>query len=70
MLNSESEQHGSANDNYNVGGPQRHSTDPSVMLPNAPPTFDAPAAKALLRLLLKVRDRRRELKTPNTMEPW
>lgn len=37
---------------------QNNYTDLSTILPDSPPTFDAPAAKALLRLLLEVRARR------------
>jgi hypothetical protein len=62
MLNSESEQRKSADDNYNTNRSQPDSADLSVVLPDTPPTFDAPATKALLRLLLAVRDRRREAK--------
>jgi hypothetical protein len=62
MLNSESERPTSADGNYNNNGPKPNSADLSVLLPDVPPVFNPPGAKALLRLLLAVRDRRRQQK--------
>ena len=54
--------------NYTRARPHSNSDDLSIVLPNEPPVFDPSATKALLRLLLEVRDRRRAQRTPNTME--
>lgn len=68
MHNSENEHCGSADSNYDTDRPKHHCANLSVILPDTPPSFDTPAANALLRLLLHVRDRRRQSETPDPVE--
>ncbi|SCE63911.1 hypothetical protein GA0070216_10146 [Micromonospora matsumotoense] len=67
-LNSEPEHCEPTNENYNTNGQKHNPETLCVILPDVPPTFDPPAATALLRLLLDVRDRRRTLKNIRQME--